>query len=226
MKKKPIYKKWWFWLIIVALVIFVPIIINEAYKTTIISDSHKYRTVWNPADTLAYYGTALSFVGTVVLGTLAFWQNERANEVNRRLMELEKKSKRGYFVPEHNSKAEGFPRPVARQHCIEKQGISLICCGEDNVYVSKSVYVLNERSVENNYGIFVTTEGDFKKIFVPIELNDEERKLDELKIDIVLYLENSRAYRYTQTLYLTFKKQEDTAYELCGFNSKFADDEV
>lgn len=226
MNKKPIYKKWWFWLIIVAVVIFVPIIINEAYKTTIISDSHKYRTVWNPADTLAYYGTALSFVGTVILGALAFWQNERANEVNRRLMELEKKSKRGYFVPEHNIKADGFPRPVARPHYIEKQGISLICCGEDNVYVSKSVYVLNGRSVENDYGIFVTTEGDFKKIFVPIELNDEERKLDELKIDIVLYLENSRAYRYTQTLYLTFKKQKDTAYELCGFNSKFADDEV
>ncbi len=147
-------------------------------------------------------------------------------EANDKLLNLERKSKRGYFVPEHNIKAEGFPRPIARPHYIEKQGISLICCGEDNVYVSKSVYILNGRSVENDYGIFVTTEGDFKKIFVPIELNDEERKLDEIKIDIVLYLENSRAYRYTQTLYLTFKKQKNTAYELCGFNSKFADDEV
>ena len=51
---KPIYKKWWFWLIIIILVIFVPVIINEAYKTTIISDSNKYQTVWNPPHTLAY----------------------------------------------------------------------------------------------------------------------------------------------------------------------------
>lgn len=172
---------------------------------------------------MTYYGSALSFVGTIILGILAFWQNERANEVSIRLMELEKKSKRGYFVPEHNIKTDGVSRPIARTHYIEKPEISLICCGEDNVYVSKSVYILNGKSVEDDSGIFVTTDGDFKKIFVPIELNNEERILDELKIDIVFYIENSRAYRYTQTLYLTFKKQKDKAYELCAFNSRFID---
>lgn len=59
------------------LVVLVPFLINESYKTTLISESSKYITEWSAADALAYYGAALSFLGAVVLGALAFWQNEK-----------------------------------------------------------------------------------------------------------------------------------------------------
>ena len=59
-------------MLLIVLVIGVPFLINESYKTGFIP----YVTKWDAADVLAYYGTALSFVGTVVLGALVFWQNE------------------------------------------------------------------------------------------------------------------------------------------------------
>ena len=65
--KKPIYKKLWFWLISIPTVLFlvigVPLIINKCYI-----NNKGYLTVWGGSDVLAYYGAALSFIGTTVLG--------------------------------------------------------------------------------------------------------------------------------------------------------------
>ncbi len=221
MKKKPIYKKQWLIssiVIAIAIIVAAPFIINETYKS-----GKGYVTLWDASDVLSYFGTALTFIGTIILGALALEQNEKAHEINKRLLELEKKSKRGYFVPEHNIKVDGLPRMISRTHYIEEHGISLVCCGEDNVFVSKEICILNGRKIENNHEIFVTTNGDFNKIFIPVELNDEERTSKNLNIDIVLHLENSRMYRYIQTLYLTFEKVDDRAYKLCGFNSRFVE---
>lgn len=68
--KKPIYKKWWFWAIIISillLAIIAPFVINESYKT-----GQGYITLWGASDVLAYLGTVLSFAGTVILGALTF----------------------------------------------------------------------------------------------------------------------------------------------------------
>ena len=224
--KRQIYKKWWFWVSIVLIilaVVFVPILINESYKITLVPEGAKYITEWYAADTLAYYGAALSFVGTVVLGALAFWQNEKAQETNNRLLELEKKSKRGYFVPEYTTKVDSFQHSIVRPYNIENPGIVLICCGEDNVYVSRSVSLLNGRTIENDNNLFVTAGGDFNKIYIPVLLGEEDRTFPELNVEIVLHLENSRKYCYTQTLYLTFEAAGEELYRLCAFNSKFDD---
>ena len=225
--KTPIYKKWWFWasiVLLIVVVVFVPLLINESYKITLISEGAKYITEWSAADALAYYGTALSFVGTVVLGALAFWQNEKAQETNNRLLELEKTARRGYFVPEHKVKAPNFPNPITRHHNIEDPGITLICCGEDNVYVLKSISSLNDRITEDDNRLFVTTGGDFNKIIIPVPLSEEDRALAELNIEIILHLENTRKYCYTQTLHLSFEKVKEKSYLLRAFNSKFDDE--
>ncbi len=86
--KKPIYKKLWFWLISIPTVLFlvigVPLIINKCYI-----NNKGYLTVWGGSDVLAYYGAALSFIGTVILSTLALWQNQKANEINKILLDKE-----------------------------------------------------------------------------------------------------------------------------------------
>lgn len=86
--KKPIYKKVWFWLISIPIVLFliigVPLIINKCYIK-----NEGFPTVWGGSDVLAYYGAALSFIGTVILSTLALWQNQKANEINKILLDKE-----------------------------------------------------------------------------------------------------------------------------------------
>ena len=65
-------KSWTKWILIaviaLALIVGVPIIINECYKT-----NSGYMTMWGAADALAYYGTilgALVAVATVVVTIL------------------------------------------------------------------------------------------------------------------------------------------------------------
>ena len=65
-------KSWTKWILIaviaLALIVGVPIIINECYKT-----NSGYMTIWGAADALAYYGTilgALVAVATVVVTIL------------------------------------------------------------------------------------------------------------------------------------------------------------
>lgn len=59
-------------LVFLALIIGIPIIINEAYKT-----GKGYITVWGGSDVLAYYGALIGGIGTIVLGYVAWKQNER-----------------------------------------------------------------------------------------------------------------------------------------------------
>lgn len=64
------------------LVIFIPIIINAMYMS-----NKGYITVWGGDYVLLFYGSVLTFIGTVFLGGLALWQNERLNEMNKNLTE-------------------------------------------------------------------------------------------------------------------------------------------
>lgn len=205
-------------MLLIALVVVAPFLINESYKAP---KSNKYITAWTAADTLVYYGATLSFIGTVILGALTVWQNKKAHETNSRLLELDIKAKRGYFVPQYQVKMDGVPKLLKKDHHIEDPGIALVCCGDDNVYVFSSSYALNGRTVDDTNEIFVTCEGEFNTLFIPVTLTPEERSSDKLEIEIAFYMENSKKYRYTQILYLGFEKKAAGCYHLCSFNSKF-----
>lgn len=70
--------------IIVILSFCIPIIINELYKA-----EKGYVTMWEAADVLSFYGSFLSFLGTVILGIVAFWQNHKAHKLNEQLQKLQ-----------------------------------------------------------------------------------------------------------------------------------------
>lgn len=224
MIKKPVYKKYWFWMIIifvVVIVIIAPFIINESYKTR-----RGYITLLGADDVLSYFGATLSFVGTVALGTLTFWQNEKLRELNNKLFNLEQKSKRGYFVPQNRISAKDFSMPVIVSHFLNASGIVLIGCGDDNIFVKKIICAIDKkRYVENNEEIFVTTDSEFKELHIPVKLNEEEAKKEKICIDVEIYMENSKGYLYKQILYLSFSKEDaqNLAYSVTAFNSKFAD---
>ena len=65
-------------------ILIIPIIINELYKK-----NEGYITIWGAADVLSFYGSFLSFAGTVILGLVAVWQNNKASELNIKLQRLQ-----------------------------------------------------------------------------------------------------------------------------------------
>ena len=88
--KKSWYKQWWIWLIVIAIFLFlifgIPLIINNCYIP-----NSGYITVWGGDDVLQFYGSILSFIGTVSLGILALWQNHilsKQNDNYQKILEL------------------------------------------------------------------------------------------------------------------------------------------
>lgn len=77
-KKKRKDSKLFVLIIILSVLVIVgaPIIINELYKI-----DKGYYTVWNANDVLAYTGTIISAIGTIVLGVVAWKQNTRLLKV-------------------------------------------------------------------------------------------------------------------------------------------------
>lgn len=76
-----------FWIIFVFLL--MPLLI---YFTYFIGDSGfvLIKTSLRVGEALGFYGSFLTFIGTVALGALALWQNKKANYINKRLSLLEK----------------------------------------------------------------------------------------------------------------------------------------
>lgn len=69
------------------LIISIPFLINESYI-----QNKGCITVWEGKDLLAFYGSILSFIGTVSLGILALWQNHQFKNLG------EKQEKRNIAV--------------------------------------------------------------------------------------------------------------------------------
>lgn len=81
---KKIFTKWWFYLILFFVTLSVPIIINEAYK-----QGKGYLTLWEAKDVLSFYGSYLSFIGTIALGIVAIYQNKKAHQLNAEMQRLQ-----------------------------------------------------------------------------------------------------------------------------------------
>jgi hypothetical protein len=80
--------------LIIGLLGILPFIINWIYSQKAPSDF--FVTLFDASDFLVYYASALSFLGTLILGVLTLVQNKRAqektNEINQLQLELQKKS--------------------------------------------------------------------------------------------------------------------------------------
>lgn len=93
--KKP-FK--WFGFSIFILIFTIPFLINEIYKCGYKIEK-SYSTLWEAKDVLSFYGSFLSFLGTVALGALALWQNKKSNDINKELLNLTKETERKSVLP-------------------------------------------------------------------------------------------------------------------------------
>lgn len=83
LKRTNLFIKILMGILCVVLVILIPFLINESYKV-----GTGYITEWGANDVLSFYGSILSFLGTVFLGGLALYQNhkfEKNGKEQRRL---------------------------------------------------------------------------------------------------------------------------------------------
>lgn len=97
---KPWHKKWWIWLIGVILIILlvaIPFIINCAYMKGLTLESPN--TAFSASDLLSFYGTVLTFAGTVALSALALWQNKQIALKSQEYTELMERNERKRNLP-------------------------------------------------------------------------------------------------------------------------------
>lgn len=95
---------------VLVVVLTIPILINELYKIGLKTDSG-YVTLWEAKDVLVFYGSFLSFVGTVALGMLVLWQNQKFKKENDKVQErLEKMNKKILELDDSKEKERIFEK--------------------------------------------------------------------------------------------------------------------
>lgn len=79
----------------------------------------------------------------------------------------------------------------------QKRGVTVIGTGDDIINVNKTIVIVNNQRVfEEEVRVFVTTMDEFREVHIPVNLTDDEEKIEELQITIKIYIENSKKYRY------------------------------
>ena len=76
-------------LFLIGMCILAPIVIIH-FLFKICSNCYWIEAEWEAGDVLGYFGDILSFLGTIVLGYIAISQTEKANKMNKELLEIEK----------------------------------------------------------------------------------------------------------------------------------------
>ena len=85
--------------------------------------------------------------------------------------------------------------------------------GESDVIVKGSKTIINGVVTKENViprEILFTLDKRFNKYCHKIMLNDNYLAQDKLDITIILYLENNRGYKYSESVIMQFENQHDT----------------
>jgi hypothetical protein len=80
---KEFLKKYKWFVIILASIPILTVLVFSLFADIF------HRFTLSGGDWAAFIGTILAYIGTALLGVLAFWQNEKTNEINERLLKIE-----------------------------------------------------------------------------------------------------------------------------------------
>lgn len=195
------------------LIFLIPIIINELYKT-----QNGYTTVWSGADVLAYYGSLLGFAGTVVLGIVAYRQNNKMHKLNERVTNLQKRNPLGYLLLDASKTLFDPHRQEAVKHeyyfnlqypilffknisqsPLMIKGVECYCNGE-----------LHKKEQCDSF--FSNIEHEFNEMAVDLALESEGNMSKAVEFRIVFYLENINGYSYREVVTLLFEPSQTVDY--------------
>lgn len=175
----------------------------------------------NVFDNADFWYGYMAYFGTVVLAAVSLWQNENANQTNKRMMEQQLHQKIGYFTI---SQTDGPQRKINKFTDIQvgqiydihgnleedKEkvlAVSLENVGEDVVFLKKITADINDITLNVPCQIGMVFKGESFKVFID---NTENYKSDFLRINIILEMSNSASCNYKQKLYIEGKNNNST----------------
>lgn len=135
----------------------------------------------------------------------------RMEQLNKKMLDIELKSKIGYFLPNVDTKRrDGVWLPY--KHLL-KDGIDLVHAGDDIVFVIEASYMFHgqRRSVIKNKALCFIDKPSFNCYHFALDLTEEELRMFQIDIDIILVLKNSKGYQYRQIINLGFDNNNGEA---------------
>lgn len=180
-------------------------------------------------NTSAWNGT-VSVLAPMILSAVVILQSENHQDdlksINDRMLNLEEKSKLGYFLPYVSLKDAGIEgyNHSNYPHQIDEY-VDIYNCGTDNVFIVSAFGKANGRKfdIPINEKLFVPNDGPHRKIHLNCYLTKEELALDNIELEFDLLLQNMFGYKYHQTLKLNFEIIDDCGV-VKGFNMNIKDD--
>lgn len=171
----------------------------------------------------------MSVLAPMILSAVVILQSENHQDdlksINDRMLNLEEKSKLGYFLPYVSIKETGIEGcdHSNYSHSIDKQ-VDIYNGGTDNVFIVSAFGKANGRKfdIPINEKLFVPNEGPFRKIHLECFLTKEELALDNIELEFDLLLQNMLGYKYHQILKLNFEII-DACGIVKGFNMNIKD---
>lgn len=179
---------------------------------------------------ISAWNDTVSVLAPMILSTLVILQSENHQDdlksINDRMINLEEKSKLGYFLPYVFLKDAGIEGcdHSNYSHSIDKQ-VDIYNGGTDNVFIVSAFGKANGRKfdIPINEKLFVPNEGPLRKIHLECFLTNEELALDNIELEFDLLLQNMLGYKYHQILRLNFEIINDYGI-VKGFNMNIKDD--
>lgn len=107
-------------LLLLGILLFIIIPIFIAHILFSIPACNEYWTAkWSPGDLLNYFGASLAFLGTIVLGSVSLYQNNKLHEINQGLLHAQYKPvitvSHTFDEKQENEKNRTFYRAVKRK---------------------------------------------------------------------------------------------------------------
>ena len=173
-----------FIIIFLVLIVLVPCVLYLIYKLLNVNNT------WQEGEILAYCGTAISAIATAFLGGVAIWQNNKAQEMNKKLLKIEEDN----YIANYSTSA--FVSDV-RIEGVKQQTINLNGLQEQLLVSDK----YTEKITSTNYATLelwfdiVNFEKTKHAAFVNIsKIQLYMAKKDKIVSNTYLFVNDSRAY--------------------------------
>lgn len=125
-------------IILVISILVVLIIINESYKM-----NSGYLTLWGAKELLSYFGSVISAIGTIFIGIIAFKQNNKANEINDRLLKIQEINSTPFLHIEQSS---------SKIQCFRDREIDILLGLKNNTNGIINIIEVSEIKIKNMIG--------------------------------------------------------------------------
>lgn len=143
---------------------------------------------------------------------------DRLDTINKRMLEMELKSRLGYFIPPFSQSVAGEERRIPYSYDL-KGYIRLENNGDDDVFVS-SVKVINGNNAHNECAdkhLYFSKKSPYNVLLINLKLSEEQLLEKQIDVKIEINMKNTKGYQYSQRLDIGFANHNGTG-EINKFN--------